>query len=221
MLSPAGRVTLKNSIDTVTEAGMFCPTSFTHMESQHLGPVGPPGGLVHRWAWRGCHRFLGAAAGDEGGKAGIWKERNLGGFSPRGLCPFHAMKGRKWGAQLPRAASPLKPSVFQVGESKEQEDVGKPSTAGLPHAADCLRPWLRQRMFSFIQIIFFQVGSKAWVCLPHTIEGCPPALSASHFFSFTAQCGSEFKRGLDGCVRGQFRGRSWVTSAVGNVFLGD
>lgn len=136
---------------------MFCPTSFTHMESQHLGPVGPPGGLVHGWAWRGCHRFLGAVAGDEGGKSGIWKERNLGGFSPRGLCPFHAMKGRKWGAQLPRAASPLKPPVFQVGESKEQEDTGKPPTAGLPHTSDCLRPWLRQRTFSFIQIIFFKL----------------------------------------------------------------
>lgn len=98
---------------------MFCATLFTHMDSQHLGLVGPPSGLVHRWAWQGCHRSLGAVVRVEGGKGRIWKEHSLGGFSSGVLCPFCAMKGRKWGRSASQGSEPTKPPVFRVGERKK------------------------------------------------------------------------------------------------------
>lgn len=128
-------------------------------------------GVIDCWGlWRGMKEA----------RPGFGKDATAGGISPRGLCPFRALKGRKWGAQLPRAASPLKPSVFQVGESKEQEDRGScPRRGRLPPLTACGRG--SGRRCSLIRIIFFQVGSRAWVCLSHAIEGSPCSVRISLF----------------------------------------
>lgn len=160
---------------------MFCATLFTHMRSQHLGPVGPPSGLVHRWAWQGCHRSLGAVARVEGGKGRIWKEHSLGASAQGLLCPFCAMKGRKWGRSASQGSEPTLTPCVSSGREKEI----------LRRGETMLEAGFQQRMLSFIQIIFFKLVRRRGCAFYAPVKD-PPALYASHFSPLTVQCGSEF-----------------------------
>lgn len=104
---------------------MFCATLFTHVGSQHLGPVGPPSGLVHRWAWQGCHRSLGAVARVEGGKGRIWKEHSLGGYSSGGALPILCHEGEEMGAlSFPRQRAHFNPLCFEWERERNTKTWG-------------------------------------------------------------------------------------------------
>lgn len=112
-------MTLKNNIEQWLRLECSVPLCLLTWDHSIWGWWAHPVGLVHRWAWQGCHRSLGAVARVDGGKGRIWKEHSLGGFSSGVLCPFCAMKGRKWGRSASQGSEPTKPPVFRVGERKK------------------------------------------------------------------------------------------------------
>lgn len=174
-------MTLKNNIEQWLRLECSVPLCLLTWDHSTWGRWAHPVGWFTGGLGKGVTDLWGPWRGLKEARAGFGKNTALGASAQEVLCPFCAMKGRKWGRSASQGSEPTLTPCVSSGREKEI----------LRRGETMLEAGFQQGMLSFIQIIFFKLVRRRG-CAFYTPVKDPPALYASHFSPLTVQCGSEF-----------------------------